>query len=227
MNALVPANVFGGLTTSTGSDADYAKYAEKKGFLQPLMFSSKGKAFESGKYIPPGNYFVKDGEDAKDLGNSIDVIVLARGRKAIDYSNRDALVVCHDANSQEYQRIEAESGEKESKCMEGPRYLMVERATGQFYELFCASAGLKKASVLLNGFLPTAEAGITGAATLSAQFRKTAYGTQHDPVVNPCSTPFALLPSEERMVEEITKFITAKDSDGKTVAKDKAPQRDR
>lgn len=226
MNALVPANVFSGLAVSQGTDADYAKYAEKKGFLQPLMFSSKGKSVLDGKkFIAPGNYFVKDGEDAKDLGGSIDVIVLARGKKAIDYSNRDALVVCHNPDSAEYRRIEAESTQKESKCMEGPRYLVIERTTGQFYELFCASAGLKQASVLLNGFLPNAETGISQAATLSNKFKKTAYGTQHDPVVNPCSTPFADLPSEERIVEEITKFLNAKDSDGKAV--EKAPSRDR
>lgn len=225
--ALVPASVFGGLVTSTGSDSDFAKYASRKGFLTPIMFSSKGKSVLDGKkHIPPGNYFVKDGEDAQDLGSSIDVIVLARGKKAIDFSNRDQLIVCHDADSDEFKRIEAESGESDSKCMEGPRYLVVERTTGQFYELFCASAGLKSASVLLNGFLPTEE-GISQATTLSSKYRKTKFGSQHDPVVLPCSTPFNALPPAEQIVAEIKKFIEAKDSVGKTVPEDKAPSRDR
>ena len=175
MNELVPANVFSGLTTSVGSDDAYAKYAQKKGFLPPVYFSSKGKSSADGKkHIPPGHYFLKDGEDLKDIGDSLDVLVLARGRKAMDYSNRDAMIICHDPTTAEYKRIEVESGEKDQKCMEGPRFLLWERTTGEFYELFCASAGLKSASVMLGGFLPSEERGIAP-ATMGGKFRKTAY----------------------------------------------------
>jgi hypothetical protein len=227
MNELVPANVFSGLTTSVGSDDAYAKYAQKKGFLPPIYFSAKGKSSSDGKkYIAPGHYFLKDGEDLRDLGDSIDVLILARGRKAMDYSNRDAMIICHDPTTPEYKRVEADSNEKDLKCMEGPRFLLWERSTGEFYEMFCASAGTKSASVMMGGFLPSADQGIAP-ATLGSKFRKTAYGTQHDPTVDECSTPFSKLPSEEAMIEQIKAFISAKDSDGKSVPEAKAPSRDR
>lgn len=239
--ALVSASALSGLVTTTaGDDADYKKYGATK-FLGRIEFASKGKTSGDGKkQIPMGHYCIPDGKDMRGLGDSIDVMPLARRRKAIDFSNLKALVVSHDPSSAEYKRIEEASSDNESKCMEGPSFLVLERTTGRVFELYCASKGLKAASVELSGYLPLTEAdckrrGVDPseargplACTLGSRFRQTKYGTQFDPTVSDCSTPFAdVAMTEAELVAEIEKFVSAKDNDVKTVSDAEAPSRDR
>lgn len=238
--ALVSPAALSGLVTTVGSDAEYRGYGGTK-FLGRIEFASKGKTSGDGKkQIPMGNYCIPEGTQLRDLGNSIDVMPLARRRKAIDFSNLKALRVSHDPTSAEYKRIEEASADNESKCMEGPSFLLLERSTGRVYELFCASKGLKNASQELSGYLPLTEADCERrgldpsmargpmSCTLASRFRQTKYGTQFDPTVSDCSTPFAdVAMSEADLVAEIEKFVNAKDSDVQPADESEAPSRDR
>lgn len=242
MSGLIPVEAFGGIVTQTGTDADYAGYGAGGGakFTQSIRFSSKGKSFQGGKkYIAPGHYYVQDGDDAQDLGTEIDVLPLAKRRKALDFTNRDKIVVTHDAQSPEYVRIAGAVRDKSQTCAEGPSFLVYLRTDGRPYELFCATAGLQAASREISGFLPRTPADCTArgldaseargpmACTLGGKFKQTRYGTQHDPTVAPCSTPFASLPETAEMLAEMKKFVEAKANDVESVPDAQAPSRDR
>ena len=54
-------------------------------------------------------------------------------------SDKEAIIVCHDHESDEFKRIAAKSLEKESHCMYGPSFLVFERSSGRFLEFFCGS----------------------------------------------------------------------------------------
>ena len=54
-------------------------------------------------------------------------------------TDTDAVLVNYDPESEEFKRIAATSLDKESHCMYGPSFLVVERSTGRFLEFFCGS----------------------------------------------------------------------------------------
>lgn len=241
MSGLIPVDAFNGVLTQVGTDAEYEKYGQGgANFVQSIRFSSKGKSFQNGKkYIAPGHYYVQDGDDARDLGTEIDILPLSKRRKALDFTSRDKIVVSHDPHSAEYIRITGEVKSKSQTCAEGPSFLVVLRTDGKMYELFCATAGLQAASREIAGFLArtvadcvargldASEARGPMACTLGGKFKQTRFGSQHDPTVGPCSTPFATLPETAEMISQMKEFVEAKTKDVETVAEAQAPSRDR
>lgn len=227
------------LVTQVEEDSQFTKYKGGASFLKRLQFYSKGKSFRDGTNIPPGTYGIPDSDEVTQLGPEMDIIPLARGVKVIDLSNKSEPIVLHDSKNPEFQRIESLSGVKDSNCMSGVRYLVFERTTGDFYELFCHSKGLKKAADLMSGYLPRtlqdcAKRGLdeshakdAEACTLGAKFVERKIYAWHEPTVTDCSTPFADLPTPEQVGEQIRKFVEVKDSDVERVADTEAPSRER
>lgn len=238
--SLVPIEALGSLTTQVGDDSAYTKYSRSGEFLKRLQFFSKAKTLAGGKkLVPPGNYGIPDGDDVRVLGDSIDVIPLARRPKAIDFTNPKQPIVVHDPQNAEFQRIEAESAVKDSQCMSGVAFLVLERTTGELYEFFCGNAGLKRAAAEIAGYLPVtpgdcAARGLSADSarapepcTLGSKFVEKKTWQWHDPTVGRCSTPFVNVPDVEYLAAEITKFVTEKDSDAQVVGAADAPKRAR
>lgn len=198
-------------------------------FLQRVQLFTKGRYIDNGS-ITPGHYGVPvDEENIEDLGTEIDLIPLAWRAKAIDMSERDAIIVNYDSASDEYKRIRAAAdSEKDSHCMYGPTFLVYERGTSKFYELFFGNASARRESSKLLGFCtisPQAAADIskqTGKkieargplpCTLKAKYvTKGAYGW-HVPSCHQCSVPFDNLPDIKVIVDEINKFYALKTSE--------------
>ena len=111
--------------------------AKNSSFLQRIQLYTKGKAIDTGA-IQPGHYGIPTGDDAiEDLGSEIDIIPLSWRAKAIDMSDRDAVLVSYDPATDEYKRIKNDSDNtKDSHCMYGPAFLVFERSSGKFFELF-------------------------------------------------------------------------------------------
>ena len=90
--------------------------------------------------IPPGTCGIPE-SDKKivKLGASIDIIPLAKRLKALDLSDKEAIIANYDANSDTVKDIAARSEEPESNCMYGTSFLVFERSSGRFLEFFCGN----------------------------------------------------------------------------------------
>ena len=212
-------------STQVGTDAVYDDLAKGGDFLQRLQLFTKGKAIDKG-LIKPGHYGIPLGdEEITDLGESIDLLVIARRPKAIDMTDKEAIIVVHDHNSAEFQRIAAQSAEKESHCMYGPSFLVFERATGRFYEFFCGSKSTRTEAKKIYPFMPVSQTDIEARGltdvephgplpmTLKSRYVEKGSFSWHVPVVQKCSAPFKNEPSAEAVIKEIGKFLTFKDSE--------------
>jgi hypothetical protein len=200
--------------------------AQSAAFLSRIQLFTKGRYVDTGA-ISPGHYGIPAGDDTiEDLGEEIDVIPLTWRAKAIDMSDRDAIIVSFDSNSDEYRRIKnAADNTQDSHCMYGPTFLVLERSTGRYYELFFGNPSMRRESSKLLGFCAISPEQAVEAAkatgkkveargplpcTLKVKYvTKGAYGW-HVPVCFQCSTPFPALPDITSVVDEINKFHETK-----------------
>jgi hypothetical protein len=214
-NALTTA---ASLTNLPSTDVvDLSKYKETT-FLSRVQLVGKGKLVDKG-LIPPGHYGVPvSEEEVTDLGTSIDVLPLAVRNKALD-TTTDPPVAIFDESLDIYQDIKERAGEKDSGCMYGPSFLVFERNTGQFYEFFCGNKSARMEAGNIGQYLPVSDAKAEEfdveahgpiPCTLRAKYIERPRYSWHAPQVGKCSTPITNLPSIEKVVEEIEKFINPK-----------------
>lgn len=226
---LVPVNFEQLPSTQVGSDDQFMELARSADFLGRLQLYTKGKAVNR-KLVGPGNYGIPaSDEEVQDLGDEIDVLVLARRPKAIDMTDNEAIIVSYDPECAEFKRIAATSLEKESHCMYGPSFLVFERKTGRFLEFFCGNKSSRNEAKKIYPFLPLTQADIdakaaakqdvTGLAphgpipmTLKSRLVEKGTYSWHVPVVVKCIEAFENLPLMEKVVKEITSFLTVKDN---------------
>lgn len=228
MNDLIPADVFGDVSTQVASDDDFASM-ESGGFLRRIDLKSKGALIDKG-IVKPGHYcVVKSSEDADDLGDSIDILPLARRPKAIDMNDTDQIVVTYDRGSDLFADIEKRSSQQNSRCQYGASFLVVERTTGQLYELFLGSASNRREVGAVSDFLPLTEADIKRRPSLkkgtkphgplsltlkSKRIENKKKGWSWFVIVpKPCSNQFTKdqIPTPEVLKAEIEKFLNPDD----------------
>jgi hypothetical protein len=225
---LVPVNLDQLPSTQIGSDDQFAELAKSTDYIGRLQLFTKGKAVNK-KLVGPGNYGIPSGEEVDDLGDTIDIIPLARRPKAIDMTDDEAIIVNYDPEAAEFKRIAAKSLEKESHCMYGPSFLVFERSRGLFLEFFCGSKSSRSEAKKVYPYLPLSQADIDAKAAkgeevgdlqphgplpLTLKSRLVEKGTYswHVPVVVKCATPFDKLPPMARIVREINAFLIVKDN---------------
>jgi hypothetical protein len=166
---------------------------------------SKGTDFLHWGVPQPG------GEDIIDLGTSIDVVPFDARAKAVDMSDKEAIVAVYTTKDPEFQRIKNTPKPKDgmSGCLWGPSFLVLERSTGKLYELFFSNKSGRQEAGKLRPFLPTKENGNQpSAATLGIRYKKGPDYGWHVPVVTKCSEPFdpSNCPKGEAIAAEIEKF---------------------
>jgi hypothetical protein len=205
------------------SEDDFNDLAKGGDFLGRLQLFTKGEAINK-RLIAPGQYGIPISADkVQVLGDAVDLLVLARRVKAMDMSDRNAIITNYDRNSDVFKGIMERSEGEDSGCMYGPSFLVIERTTGKFLEFFCGSGSSRREAGNLYPFVPAEAKGNEGEegyepargpgyVTLKANIAKSKNGkfSWHVPVVLPCSTPFAKLPSLEKQLEEIRKFLNPK-----------------
>lgn len=176
-------------------------------FLPRIQLITKGKYVDTGK-IAPGHWGVPQpgGEDIEDLGEKIDVIPFAFRPKAMDVSDREAIVTVYDTSNPEFKRIS--TAPKNTGCIWGPTFLVFERNTGKFYEMFFSNASGRSEAGKMRPFLPSDEnEGKPSAASLSIRYKKTKDYGWHVPVITKCSLTFDNLPEGNVILEEVEKFM--------------------
>ena len=225
-DSLVPVNFENLPSTQIGSDADFDAIAKSSDFLPRLQLYTKGKAINK-RLVLPGNYGIPISEDeVTDLGDAIDVVILARRPKAVDLKDLKNIVTIYDVNDPGWKRIVAQSAEKESGCMYGTSFLVYERSTAQFLEFFCGTKSSRIESKRLFAYLPCTQADIDRAmdagkdttgmtvhgplpVTLKSRLVESKF-SWHVPVAIKCSTPFTTFPPVEVVLTQIQKFLMVK-----------------
>ena len=241
-NELIPMDVLGEVSTQVGSDEDFAALSTG-GFLQRIELKSKGKLIDK-RIVLPGHYAViKSADDAVDLGDSIDIMPLARRMKAIDMSDNAHIVVSYDCNSDLFKDIEERSAVQNSHCQFGASLLVIERSTGKLYELFLGSKSHRKIGAEIMYHLPVSAADIATAEANGNEPRateprsalpvtlKSKNKTNEEKgyswfviVPTPCSNPFSKsqVPNLDKIREEGAKFINPDDGNKPEVETTKA-----
>lgn len=240
-NDLIPADVFAGLPAQMGDDVDFQQLSQSTEFLRRIQLVSKGKYVDSRK-VQPGNYAVIiDSDNANDIGDSIDVLVLARRPKAIDMSDVEQVVVSYDSKSELFLNIAERSAEQDSGCQYGVSFLIAERSTGQLYEFFCGTSSMRREIPAISAYMAASKDQIKARGlkdvkphgplplTLkSKNVRRKTY-SWFVPVPQDCSTPFTAqqLPSAEIIRKEMEKFVCPPEDETKVVQDDKKGRRAR
>jgi hypothetical protein len=217
-NALVPVDFTQLPATQRGDDEEFGELAKGGDFLGRLQLYSKGKAIDKG-LVKPGTWGIPESdEDIVDLGDSIDCLVLARRPKALDMSDKEAIVVNYDMKSDEFQRIADAAGGTDSGCMFGPSFLVVERSTGRMLEYFCGTKSTRSEAKKIYAFLPLTEQQIADRGldcephgplpfTMGCRLVEKGRFSWHVPVVKKCSTPFTKMPTMAAAAKEIERFL--------------------
>lgn len=224
-NAIVPLDLNALPSTSIGSLATFDEIAKGSDFLGRLQLFGKGKYVDKG-LVRPGCFGIPvSADEAIDLGPTVDILPLARRPKAIDMSDKPVISV-YDETSDEFKRIAQQSEIKNSGCQYGPSFLVIERSTGRFLEYFLGAPTHRPEAKKIYPNLPLTAADIERMAaagvdvtgmephgpipvTLNRKYIEKEF-SWYVPVVLECSTPFTNLPPMDKIVTEITKFLSQK-----------------
>lgn len=198
-----------------------AEVSKGSDFLPRIQLVTKGKYVDTGK-IAPGHWGVPQpgGEEIIDLGAVIDVVPFFARAKALDVADKNAIISNYDLTSDEFQRIK--NAAKNTGCMWGPSFLVLERNTGKLYELFFGNASGRAEAGKLRPFLPDGERNASP-ATLSIRYKKTPDYGWHVPVVTKCSEPFSKCPPNSEILAAVEKFRNEKGGIEK-VTEEEAPK---
>jgi hypothetical protein len=193
----------------TYDDSVFNDLAKGGDYTPRLQLFSKNAEVTSGK-IGPGHWGIPDGVEVIDLGKEINVYVLARRPKAMDLSDKEAIIVSYDPESAVFKRIQEESGKKNEDgstngCIYGPTFLFYEEASKTFVEFFASSKTSRGVAKKMYAFLPNGK-DAPSPMTLGSEFIEKGKYAWHGPTVRKCSTPFEV-PVEKANVE-IEKFLT-------------------
>lgn len=237
--ALTPVDLTQLPSTQVGDDQQFVDASRRSAFLSRLHLFSKGEAIDE-CLIPPGHYGIPESKkEIIKLGPQVDILPLAKRLKALDMSDKQAIINNYDPASQEYADIKARSTQSNSGCLWGTSFLVFERESGRFLEFFCGTVSSRPIAGDIAVYLPLTQADIdrkraagadtshmephfAEACTLKTRIAKSVKKgfSWHVPDVHPCSVPFTNLPSSEVIIEEIRKFTNPPKSEVETVTEE-------
>ena len=227
---LVPVNLDQLPSTQIGSDDQFADLAKSADYIGRLQLFTKGKAINK-KLVGPGNYGIPESRRGSDRP----------GRHHRHHSaGPPAEGHRHDRQRGDHRQLRSRrptsssgsprsrSKRKATACT-APASSSYERSTGRFLEFFCGSKSSRSEAKKVYPYLPLSQADIDAKAAkgedvgdlaphgplpLTLKSRLVEKGTYswHVPVVVKCATPFEKLPPMQRIVKEITAFLTVKDN---------------
>lgn len=183
-----------------------------------LMTSRSGKC-EKGEF-PANHYALIRGQDYKDLGASVNVLVIAWRAKAMD-TGGDEIISVFDQEHSEFIRIKSKSAEKDSGCMFGIEFLLWVPEDDQFVTFFMASISARNEAPLLLERLG-------GMATISTQVLENKKYTWNSPKVSKCSVNPELTPELlERLAQVKADFENPPAIDAEVASEDEQSATDR
>lgn len=209
----------GALSTQTAEDLKALDaMTSSSSFLQRMQLYSKGKSGASGTIIDGGHFGIpRSSDDIVDLGKSVDMLVIARKAKAIDMSDTDNIIVSNSPSDAEFKRIvDLADNTRDSGCAYGPTYLVYERSTSSFYELFMGNKSGRYASAKINEFLPSVgEDGTPNFPTMTLTSEYITKGKWNWFAPKPTAGLTAIdIPNAEALKSEIERFMKPEGEEG-------------
>jgi hypothetical protein len=211
--------VTGSTAISLGHDDDFTGMGNRS-FLPALRFFSKGS--DDGT-IKPGNYGIPISEDRiVDLGDSVDIVPLARRMKALDKSDPDDIVVSYLRSSPDFKRIIENADDSGGDLMWGCSFLVYERTSKKILELWFGTKSSRSEAEHIYPFLP-ADENEAQPCTLKSRKPKNAKHSYRIPLVSVCSTPIDL-PSDDLIAAAVQKFLNPQPPDKAETAPEGQPR---
>lgn len=156
-----------------------------------------------------------DDKKYKDLGKTLDMLVIAWHPKAIDM--RDTVIAVYNRNNPMFAEIMERSKGTNSKCAYGPEFLVYIPSENQFATFHMGSISARKESGTLLQMMQQGSEFKPVAATLKPHFIEGRTNNWWAPSIQECNTPLPRMPDAEPLQEEFDKFRNAKDSVIETV----------
>lgn len=184
-------------------------------FLPRLQLLTARSTKVSVDGFPANHFALFEGQDIKDVGDSVDILLIAWRPKALDIGGED-IISCYDPKFNEdnqptgvFADIQKRSTVPDSGCMYGPEYLVYIPSIKKYATFFCGSITLRFEVPAFNGRLGNA-------ATLRAYLikpKKKKKGNS-DPYfstkVYDCTTVFDL-PEQAEIAKQSEAFLNPKD----------------
>lgn len=185
----------GGSVQKYGDDAFDAatKSGDYLGRLQ-LMTANSQKVKEG--VFPANHYAMVRDQNYQDIGEKVDVAVVAWRPKALEID--EELINVYDPENAEFKRIALKSEEKDSGCMYGPEFLVWIPSIKMFATFFMGTKSSRREA-------PNMKARLKNAATMASQLIKTKRYSWWSPEITACSTPFDM-PENDALMKEVEKF---------------------
>lgn len=201
--ALINVNELGGEVQKYDDDV-FKEVVTSGGYLPRVqLMTSQSNKCKSGAF--PINHFalVRDGNHL-DLGNEVDVLVIAWRPKAIQITDETVIAV-FDHESDQFKSIVEKSEVQDSGCLYGPEYLVYVPSQKQYGLFFMGSKSSRRES-------PNVKALIGKSGTLEAKHVVTKKYEWYTPSIKPCTTPFDV-PDIEEIKEQVDKFNNPPESE--------------
>lgn len=207
--------ILGALTPSQyGTNEDFNQLASSGGFLPRVMLMGANSGLVQEGKINQGHYgLVRAKDQCEDLTKEVPCLPLSWRSKAMEIDGGDILTV-YDRKNPEFTRIAEKSEIKDSGCMYGPEFLLWIPSAKCFATFYCSSKTARREAqqLLLRIGKP---------ALLKSNLIKGKKYNWFGPVVTNCSVSFAM-PSNDAIVEQVTKFNNPAASDKESAPTDVA-----
>jgi hypothetical protein len=182
---------------ATKSDDAFAMATKTGDWLSRLqLMTANSKKVSSGEF-PMNHFALINGQTYRDLGITVDVLVIAWRPKAIEMG--DEVISVFDVGDPEFIRIQEKSEIKDSDCMYGPEFLIWIPQSKEFATFFMGSKSARREA-------PGVKSRMLKGGTLKSHLVKTAKYSWQVPICVPCTTPFEL-PTPEAIAPEAEKFL--------------------
>lgn len=182
---------------TTYDDSAFDKSTKTGDWLPRLqLMTAASEICKSGEF--PINHFalVRD-QTNRDLGDSATILVIAWRPKAIEMG--EEIISVFNPDDPEFARIQAKSGEKDSRCMYGPEFLVWSPEAESFATFFMGSKSMRREAPALRNLLQKA-------AVLKPHKITNSKYTWYSAKVEPCTTIFEL-PDSDDIEEQYKKFM--------------------
>lgn len=150
----------------------------------------------------PGVWVIPNGSECKTIGESIDVLPLAVRNKAVDMNDKKNIITSYDKDSEEFARIQA----TKKRVYWGQSFMVIERTTGELYELYFGNASGREESDKMKPFLGRPDRK-PQTATVNVKYHEGKEFSWHVPVIVKCSDPITSGPDIATIVAEKKKFM--------------------
>jgi hypothetical protein len=196
--ALIPATEMGIVPSKYATDQAFDSVASA-GYLPRLQLYGSGSDAVKQGLIGMAHYGLARGKDqVEDLTKEVAVVVIAWRPKALDLRTPGQVISSYNPQSDLFKKITAVAGEKDSKCMFGPEFLVWVPTAKTFATFFFGSKTARREAPNMKGL-------IGNAALCKANYIKTSQYSWHGPLITPCSQQLEL-PDPESIREEAFKF---------------------